>query len=105
MAHITLRAQTGASSEKDLVVTVQDRTYEYLMNAISPEIRVSAYFEQDVSRVEADYSEIFVAEDCPYRSIITKIIPGSKTRTGIELPGEMLAGEQLTVIVERSRKA
>ncbi|MBC7386372.1 MAG: hypothetical protein H7301_09470 [Cryobacterium sp.] len=103
MPQITLRKKTDVSSPSDLKVTVQDRTFEYLMNAINPEIRISAFLDEDVAQVDADYVDVFVGEDCPYRSTITKIIPGSKTRTGIALPAEMKAGEQLTIIVTRSR--
>lgn len=53
-------------------------------------------------RVEATYAEVFVSEDCAFETRVSKLIPGSKTRQNIVLPGPMKEGEQLTVLVERS---
>ena len=102
MPQITLRTEAGKSSPNDLQVMVQDKTYEYLMVTVTPEARVSAFLEKDEARVEAEYVEIFMGEDCPFISRITRVIPGSRTRKGIVLPAEMSEGEQLTLIVERS---
>jgi hypothetical protein len=101
MPHVTLRTQVGVASETDLVVSVQEKTFEYLRTTVSPQVRVSAYFDQDCPNVEEEYAEIFVEGANAYRSIITRVIPGSRTRTGIELPGPMFTGEQLTLEVER----
>jgi hypothetical protein len=105
MPNIELRLQKDTRHPHDLIVTVQDATYEYLMSSASPEIRVSAYLDRDCANVEAKYAEIFVHEDCKFESKITKIIPGSRTRKSIALPGPMSSGEQLVVIVARVPKA
>lgn len=103
MAKIILRTKRGENSPSDLSLSVQDRTFEYLQTTITPEIRVSAFFEEDCPRVEAEYAEIFVEGAGPYVSIVTKVIPGSRTRKGITLPGAMQTGEQLTLLVTRER--
>jgi hypothetical protein len=82
-------------------VNVQDRTYDYLIQSGAAEVRVSAYIEVDLPHVHANYAELFVSESCSFRYNIRQVIPGSRTRT-VELPGEMKAGEQLVVLVERS---
>lgn len=105
MAEIILRSKLGEASPTDLKLSVQDRTYEYLMTTITREVRVSAFFDRDAPRVDADYAEVFVAENCPYESRVTKVIPGSRTRKGIALPGPMHEGEQLTILVERTARA
>ncbi len=102
MPQIELRLHSKKRSPEDVTVTVQDKTYDYLMSSPAPEIRISAYLDQDLARVGADYVEVFVHEDCPYISQITKIIPGSKTRKGITLPGPMKEGEQLVILVSRT---
>lgn len=103
MAQVTLRSKIGESSPDDLALSVQDRTFDHLMATISPEIRVSAFLEED-ARVAAEYAELFVADGCPFESRVTKMIPGSRTRKGIALPGEMKRGEQLTILVARRPK-
>jgi hypothetical protein len=102
MVQIQLRTQAHIESPSDLRVNVQEATFDYLMSSLAKEIRVSAYFDRDYSKVEAEYQELFLSDECPFESIITKIIPGSRTRTGISLPGPMKEGEQLVVIVTRS---
>jgi hypothetical protein len=102
MAVIILRSKLGEASPTDLKLSVQDRTYDYLMTTITREVRVSAFLDRDAPQVEAEYAEIFVAEDCPYESRVMKVIPGSRVRKGIALPGPMYESEQLTVLVERS---
>lgn len=52
--------------------------------------------------MDSNYAELFVAHDCPFTSSIVQITPGSRTRT-VQLPGEMKAGEQLVLLVKRSR--
>ncbi len=104
MALVTLRTKLGESSPTDLRISVQDRTYEHLMVTISPEVRVSAFFDANIPEVAAEYAEIFLTEECPFISVITKVIPGSRKRKDIVLPGPMSQGEQLTLIVERRRK-
>lgn len=100
MAQITLRTVLGKSSPDDLILSVQDRTHEHLLTTISPEVRILAFLVED-SNVAESYADVYVSDDCPYESIVTKIIPGSRTRKGIELPGEMTSGEQLTILVDR----
>jgi hypothetical protein len=102
MPEITLRTEFGKSSANDLRVSVQDKTFEHLRITVSPEVRVSAFFDRDELRVEAEYAEIFLGDDSHYVSRVTKIIPGSRARKGITLPGEMKQGEQLTILVARS---
>ena len=102
MPHIELRVQRGTRTASDLVVSVQDTTFEYLMTSSAPDIRVSAYLDQDCPQVEPNYAEIFVHDDCRFESKITKVIPGSRTRKNITLPGLMLQGEQLVVLVKRT---
>lgn len=102
MPNIELRVQQGTRSPDDVIVTVRDATFEYLMSSPAPEIRVSAYFDRDWPKVEANYAEIFVHEDCKFESKITKIIPGSRIRKNITLPDSMKEGEQLVVVVKRT---
>lgn len=92
----------GTKSPEDLSVSVQDITYEYLMNSTAPEIRVSTYLDQDFSNVGSHYAELYVNENCQFESKIVKLIPGSKVRKNITLPGPMSLGEQLIVIVART---
>lgn len=103
--HIELRVTAGTRGADDLTLTVQDKTFHYLLSDSAPEIRVSAYLDRDWPLVQARYQELFVSEDCKFESKITQVIPGSKTRTGIRLPGPMNNGEQLTVIVARKRRS
>jgi hypothetical protein len=100
MPQVVLRKSEGSSSPSDLVVTVQDKTFDYLRTTVSPQIRVSCYLEND-SDVDSSYAELHVEGSDAYLTRVARIIPGSRTRTGITLPGRMLAGEQLTVEVER----
>ncbi len=101
MRQIELRQKNGVSSEGDIILNVQDKTYDYLMTSPAAEIRVSAYFDQDWTRVEAEYAEVFVHETCAFETKITKLIPGSKSREGVTLPGPMKEGEQLVILVRR----
>ncbi len=101
MPNVILRTKMGVSSDSDLVVSVQDKTFEYLRTTVTPQIRVSAYFEHDSAHVEDRYAEIHVEDGAKFVTRITRVIPGSRTRTP-ELPGPMMAGEQLTIEVERS---
>lgn len=102
MPHIELRLQAGARSAGDLIVTVQDKTFEYLMTSPSPEIRVSAFLDRDWPQVEAQYAELYVNDECPFRSRVMQVIPGSRTRGKLSLPCPMKEGEQLTVLVSRA---
>jgi hypothetical protein len=99
MPHVELRKVMGKSSAEDVIVTVQDKTFEFLMTTLTPEIRVSAYFDRDWPRVDRAYAELFVNENCPRKYEIQQVIPGSKDRGKIELPGVMKSGEQLTILV------
>jgi hypothetical protein len=102
MPHIELRKKSGVRSPNDIIVSVQDRTFEYLQNTITPEIRVSAYLDRDYEIVDQDYEEIFVSESCPFESKIISMTAGSPSRKGIVLPGPMSNGEQLIIVVKRS---
>ena len=101
MPLVTLRRQSGVAGPDDLVVSVQDATHQYLLTSASPEIRVSAYLDRDHERVASRYAELFVDDACPWVSEIKRIVPGSKTRKDIALPGPMTAGEQIVVLVKR----
>jgi len=101
MKPIELRVQKGVRSPGDVVVTVQDATFDYLISSPSPEIRVSTYFDRDWPQVSAKFEEIFVQEGCAFESKVVRVIPGSKTRKNLSLPGPMFQGEQLVVIVTR----
>ena len=101
MPLIELRLTAGIRHADDLVVSIQDQTFDYLMTTSAIDVRVSAYFERDWGQVESHYAELFVNEDCPSRYSITNIIPGSKSRRGLTLPGAMKTGEQLTLQVVR----
>ena len=65
MPQIELRLKSGTRSEGDVVVTVQDKTFNYLLTSYSREIRVSGYLDRDWPQVETTYEEIFVSPDCP----------------------------------------
>ena len=101
MPQIILRTTQGKDGPSDIRVSVQERTWDYLMTSDASEIRVSAYLEQDLPRVESTYAELFVAAECPFQSLVTQVTPGSRTRK-VQLPGDMKSGEQLIVLVERS---
>jgi hypothetical protein len=102
MPRVELRVTAGERGPDDLSLVVQDKTFDYLMVSPASEIRVSAYLDQDWSEVRATYAELFVAENCSFESKVTKVIPGSKERKGIVLPGPMEEGEQLTILVNRT---
>jgi hypothetical protein len=102
MPKVELRVEAGVRGPNDLSLVVQDKTFDYLMVSPALEIRVSAYLDQDWPMVLASYAELFVADNCGFASKITKVIPGSKERKGIVLPGPMTEGEQLTVLVSRT---
>ncbi|MBS1960624.1 MAG: hypothetical protein JST04_00300 [Bdellovibrionales bacterium] len=101
MPKVILRTQIGVDSPDDLEITVQEKTFAYLQTTVTPTIRVSAYFEADAPNVREEYAELFVPGPTKYRTLIKTLIPGSRTRTGIALPGPMHAGEQLTLEVVR----
>ena len=104
MPQIILRRVAGKDSPDDIVLSVQERTFDYLKVTVTPEIRVSAFFEKDYERVESRYAELSIGEETPFVSAITQVIPGSRTRQEIELPGPMKTGEQLTILVKRSSR-
>ena len=98
LAH--LRALVGQSSPNDLEVEVQDKTIQYLLELPSPKsVRVSSYLDRDWPQIQASYGEL-VIDGCKYENIVTRVIPGSRTRTGIKLPAPMHKGEQLTLEIE-----
>ena len=101
MAQITLRLTANKTGPQDLTLRVSDQTHEYLLSTTTPTIRVSAYLEADVERVEKKYEEIYVNEDCQSKFYVTQVMPGSKTRK-VSLPDQMKTGEQLTILVNRS---
>jgi hypothetical protein len=98
---IQLRLNAGKSSAGDLTLSVQDKTFEYLMTSTAEEIRVSTYLDQDLPHVGENYEELYVNSDCKFQSKVVKIIPGSKTRK-VQIPGEMKSGEQIVVLVKRT---
>jgi hypothetical protein len=102
MPHVELRSKAGQRSPSDLLLVVQDKTFDYLMSSPAKEIRVSAYLDQDWPNVEAIYEELFVADICKFESKVTKVIAGSRVRKNITLPGAMTEGEQITVLVTRT---
>jgi hypothetical protein len=101
MPQIKLRTQVDVDSKNDLLVGVQDKTFEYLKITITPKARVSAYFDKDAPSVEASYAELFVEGAKSSRWLVTSVIPGSRKRSGVTLPGPMFEGEQLTIEVTR----
>jgi len=103
MPQITLRSNSGVDGPEDIRVSVQERTFDYLMTSDAEDVRVSAYLDTDIPRVESSYAELFVGTDCEFTSTITQVTPGSRTRK-VSLPGEMKSGEQLVVLVKRERR-
>lgn len=101
MSKITIRLKAGVQSTGDISATVQDATYNYLLTSPSPKIRVSAYLDRDWPMIQPIYPEIFVDESCAFVSRIEKIIPGSRLRDKVTLPGPMKIGEQLTLLLSR----
>jgi len=101
MPQITLRKNPGVDGPEDIRVSVQERTFDYLMASDAPEIRVSAYLDCDLTQVDSTYAELFVASDCPFISTVRQVTPGSRTRK-VQLPGDMKEGEQLVILVERA---
>ncbi len=104
MRNIELRTHLGTKSPDDVIVTVQDKTFEYLMTTRSPSIRVSSFLDRDWPEVESEYAEIFVDENCPFMTQVNEVIPGSRLRQGLSLPCDMKEGEQLTILVTRTPK-
>ena len=102
MPNIELRLQSGTRSPGDIILNVQDKTFDYLMCSGATDIRISAYLDRDWPKVEAMYAEVYVSGSCAFETKVTKLIPGSRTRTGITLPGPMEEGEQLIVLVTRT---
>lgn len=105
MPMITLRTHAGTSSPTDLPVEIRDNTYEYLQTSDARAVRVSAYLDRDWPLVADRYAELFVTEDCPWVATVVRILPGSRERKGIVLPGPMKKGEQLTVEVSRAARS
>ena len=101
MPLITLRTKAGVPSPTDLTVEIRDNTYEYLTTSDASAVRVSAYLDRDWPLVADRYAELFVSEDCRWIATVNRILPGSRERKGITLPGAMKKGEQLTVEVTR----
>lgn len=102
MNKIEIRTKVGVNSPEDITVTVQEATYKYLLTSDAAKIRVSAYLDRDWPMVQKEYAEIFVSADCAFVSRIEQVIPGSKQREKISLPGPMKSGEQLTLLVVRT---
>ena len=75
---IQLRLKHNTQSPGDLLVNVQDQTYEFLGTSTNPEIRVSAYLDRDWPRVEARYEELYVSDLLKFK--VGAISAGSKTR-------------------------
>ena len=102
MPLITLRTQSGLSSKNDLTVEVKENTLEYLRTTQADTIRVSAYLDRDWPEVSNEYAELFIDEDCASKFQIVGVTPGSRVRKGIQLPGAMKQGEQLTLEVKHT---
>ncbi len=98
---IELRVKSKQSSPSDLKLVVQEQTFEFLMTSENSEIRISCYLDRDWPNVEASYAEVYVSDDCPFDSRVVRISPGSRTRE-VVLPGPMMQGEQITVVVSRT---
>ena len=98
MPLLELRLQAGTKSAGDLLVTVQDKTFEYLSTSTASEIRVSAYLDRAWPIVEKQYAELYLNETLSFP--IHGLTPGSKTRK-LALPCEMLEGEQLVILVSK----
>lgn len=106
---VTLRVTAGQATLDDLSVGVQDKTYDYLMTTTTEKVRVSAYLEADHEIVSNAYAQLVLDPTdeaaARFENVVIEVIPGSRTRKGIVLPGAMFAGEQLTVIVQRQPKS
>ncbi len=98
MHPIELRLHANTVSPGDLIVTVQEQTFEFLKSTSNPEIRVSAYLDREWPMVESRYEELYVSEVLSYK--VTSISAGSKIRK-VTLPCAMHPGEQLTLTVRR----
>ena len=96
MSPLELRLIAGTQSPGDLLVTVQEKTFDYLQTSAAPEIRVSAYFDRAWPRVESNYAELYISDSLKFH--VKSITAGSKTRK-VTLPGEMHEGEQLVIVV------
>jgi hypothetical protein len=98
MQLIELRLNANQSSPGDLLVSVQDKTYEFLGTTTNSEIRVSTYLDRYWPKVESKYQELFISDVLKFK--VVSISPGSKNRK-VNLPCDMLDGEQLTIVVKR----
>jgi hypothetical protein len=98
MPLVELRLKANTKSPGDLIVSVQDKTFEFLNTTTNKEIRVSAYLDRNWPRVETRYQELFISDVLKFQ--VSALIPGSKTRK-VTLPGEMLEGEQLVITVKK----
>jgi glutathione peroxidase len=103
MHSIELRVKLGVRSPGDLVLQVQEQTYDYLLSSPAEEIRVSAYLDRDWE-VASTFAEVFVVENSEYVSHVQGIATGSKSKRAITLPGKMFNGEQITISVKRSKR-
>jgi len=104
MPLLQLRTKFDQSSPSDLLVEVQDKSIDHLLSlTLTKTARVSTYLDRDWPLVEAHYGEL-VVEGCKYDNLVKRVIPGSRTRTGVTLPGPMKKGEQLTLEIERQAK-
>ncbi len=96
---IELRLISNTKSPGDLLVNIQEKTFEFLSSAKEDqEIRVSAYLDRPWPSVEKRYQELYISENVKFK--VGAITPGSKTRK-IYLPSEMLEGEQLVLVVKK----
>lgn len=101
MPHLVLRSKFNLNGPADIMVSVQGNTFEYLMTTTSDSVKVSTYLDRDWDVVAPIYDELFISEEFPVKYKITKVIPGSRTRKDIQLPGPMKNGEQLIVHVSK----
>lgn len=102
MPHIEVRLKAGVRDPGDLLLSVQERTFNYLIDAPAKEIRISAYLDRDWPVVLPMYAEVFVCDESRYHSRVVRVLAGSRTRPELTLPGPMMAGEQLTIVVART---
>ena len=96
---IELRLISNTKSPGDLLLNIQEKTFEFLNAAKDEqEIRVSAYLDRAWPMVQNRYQELYLSENAKFK--VGSISPGSKTRK-IFLPSEMLEGEQLVIVVKK----
>lgn len=97
MPTLILRLKAGTSSAGDIEVNVQDQTYDFLLSTSAPEVNVSGYLDRDWESVASEFEELASPGEPKIQYAVKAVIPGSRTRKGIVLPGAMMKGEQLVI--------